>query len=67
MEFEYNKDWETRDKLIFGKADKSKYMGGCRSFSGLNYRTLCTLLEEKFIDLTRLRTVRQQRKRLCLS
>ena len=50
MEFKYNKDWETRDKLIFGKADKSRYMGGCRRFSGVNYRTLCTLLEEKFID-----------------
>lgn len=50
MEFKYNKDWETRDKLIFGETDKSKYMGGCRSFSGLDYRTLCALLEEKFID-----------------
>ncbi len=45
-----NKDIKARDEKIFGEFDRSKYMGGCRRFKGVDLETLDWLLENDFID-----------------
>ena len=50
MAFEYNKDIETRDRIIFGKYQPEEYHGGIRRFSELDAEVLEKLIEEKFID-----------------
>lgn len=45
-----NKDVATRDKMIFGSYDKSKYSGGIRHFENLDLDTLKHLLEKNFVD-----------------
>lgn len=50
-EFNYNKDWEKRDKLIFGEANIEKYKwGGIYHFEKMDVDTLKALLDEKFAD-----------------
>lgn len=50
MAFEYNKDIETRDSIIFGNYRPGEYHGGIRRFRELDVETLEKLIEEKFID-----------------
>lgn len=45
-----NTDVVTRDKMIFGSYDKSKYSGGVRHFENLSLETLKRLLEKNFAD-----------------
>ena len=45
-----NKDVVTRDRMIFGSYDKSKYSGGVRHFENLSLETLKRLLEKNFAD-----------------
>ena len=47
MEFEYNKDQATRDKILFGRDQgKNNYL----RYTGLSYDDLQKLVEEKFAD-----------------
>lgn len=45
-----NTDVVTRDRMIFGSYDKSKYSGGIRHFENLSLETLNRLLKENFAD-----------------
>lgn len=48
---EYNKDIETRDKLIWGRYRPRKYaFGGTISFQGMNVKTLRKLINQNFAD-----------------
>ena len=50
-EFNYNKDWEKRDELLFGEANIEKYKyGGIRHFSELDVDTLEMLLNNNHAD-----------------
>ena len=46
-----NRDVQTRDELIFGKYDESKYSGGIRHFKDMSLSTLEKLVAQNFIDL----------------
>ncbi len=48
-EFNYNRDIETRDSIIFGTSIKPEYQGGITSFKGLRIAQLQQLLDQKFI------------------
>ena len=48
--FDFNKDVETRDKLIFGEYDEEKYMGGVRRFENVDTETIKKLIDLKFLD-----------------
>ena len=45
-----NADIKTRDKLIFGEYDPSKYIGGVRKFKNINAETLQKLVDARFAD-----------------
>lgn len=45
-----NMDITTRDTIIFGECDKSKYSGGCRRFKGIDVETLNELIDFDFLD-----------------
>lgn len=46
-----NKDWQTRDTLLFGDAEIEAYKyGGCRRFSSADVETIRTLMEFGYID-----------------
>lgn len=45
----FNGDYITRDKIIFGKYDPSKYSGGCRRFE-CDFETMEKLYDLGFID-----------------
>lgn len=45
-----NKDVVTRDTVIFGSYDQSKYEGGIRHFENLSFDKLKYLLKENFAD-----------------
>ena len=47
---DFNKDIKARDELIFGKYDESKYIGGCRNFSGLTIEKMEQLIADKYLD-----------------
>ena len=46
----FNRDVKARDELIFGKYDESKYIGGCRNFSGLTIEKMEQLIADKYLD-----------------
>ncbi len=46
-----NMDITTRDEIIFGEYDKSKYSGGCRRFEGLDVEILNKLVDLDFLEL----------------
>ncbi len=48
--FDFNKDVETRDKLIFGYYDEEKYMGGARYFKSVSTETIKKLMELNYLD-----------------
>ena len=51
MSFEFNRDFEKRDEIIFGEYDEDAYgMGGTRDFDYMSLETLARLLALKFID-----------------
>lgn len=45
-----NRDFNTRDKMIFGGFNPNEYRGGVRDFENLSLDTLKTLLEKNFIE-----------------
>jgi len=45
-----NRNYELRDKIIFGKYDPESYFGGCRHFS-CDYATIKELVDQNFIEL----------------
>lgn len=45
-----NRDFSTRDKMIFGEFNPNEYHGGVRYFESLSLDTLKTLLEKNFIE-----------------
>lgn len=45
-----NRDVVTRDKMIFGSYESSKYCGGIRRFKGLNLDTLKMLVQKNFAE-----------------
>ena len=48
--FEFNKDAKTRDEMIFGEYDESKYMGGVRRFEGMSLDLLKELMGKGYVD-----------------
>ena len=53
MDFEFNKNYEAREQIIFGfgeEYDKKNYPGGCRNFENMSVDTLQCLVDEKFAD-----------------
>lgn len=51
FDFNFNKNYETREQIIFGEEyDKKKYPGGCRNFENMSVETLQRLVDEKFAD-----------------
>lgn len=50
MLYDFNPDIETRDKIIFGKYEPQKYMGGCRHFENMDIDTLQILIDKGFAD-----------------
>ena len=45
-----NKDYELRDKILFGKYEPETYLGGCKNFH-CSYETMKKLVEENFVEL----------------
>lgn len=45
-----NKNYESRDQILFGKYDPESYFGGCKRFH-CSYGTMKRLVEENFIEL----------------
>ena len=49
--FDFNKDMETREQILFGeKYDEENYKGGTRYFEGISTETVQKLMELKFLD-----------------
>lgn len=48
--FEFNRDVEKRDKLIFGEYAPEKYMGGTRQFEGASVELMRQLLDLGYMD-----------------
>jgi hypothetical protein len=46
-----NKDYKTRDQLIFGDENENDWLGGVRSFDSLSVKQLKNLIQNNFIDL----------------
>lgn len=48
---EFNKDIETRDKIIYGRYREKKYKyGGTLHYEGLTVGTMKELMDQKFLD-----------------